>query len=218
MIINSFEISGLPILIVDNFYDDQECDKIWKELCFLNSNDNKLKGPEVTGSALTRSGGIPLKKNKGHFLEKVYFHREMSDILTYNRKLFSSNFIKEITKEHYFFEYISESNCDSTLVQYYENDDYYEFHKDSSTITCLSWFFEQPKKFSGGNLVLQNFSGNNLEIECTYNRMVIIPSIIPHQVTKTTLDENLIGKNYGRYAIAQFITSSWPPNISIMDV
>jgi Rps23 Pro-64 3,4-dihydroxylase Tpa1-like proline 4-hydroxylase len=213
MDINSFEISGLPVLIIDNFYDDEDCDKIWKELCFLNSNDDKLKGPEETGSALRKSDMMPLKKNRGRFLEKIYYHREMSDILTCNRKIFSEEFVKKITERHYFFDYISESTCDSTLVQYYENDDYYDFHKDSSTITCLSWFFDQPKKFSGGNLILQNVSGNDLEIECTYNRTVIIPSIISHQVTKTTLDENLIGKNCGRYAIAQFITSSWPPNI-----
>ena len=192
-------MSDLPIAIIDDFYTKEECDLIWQELCFLNSSQFKLVEPENTGTAKNLDGEI-LKKNKGIFLDSVYYLRNFSNILTLNRKVFSLE--PSLSKQSYFFKYLKESNQDTTLIQYYENSDYYKSHHDNCLITAISWFYQNPKLFSGGDLIFTD----DIKVECKHNRLVIFPSIINHEVQQVTLDQNFLNQNLGRYSITQFIT------------
>lgn len=191
-------VNQLPLVIIDNYYDQNSCDLIWKELLFLNSN-NKLMPPEKTGSAKDPSTKQLLKKNTALSLDNTYKIREVSNILTVNRKLFEIQV--ELENLHPFFRYLGGSNSDRTIISYYEDTDYYKPHRDKSTITALSWFFQEPKKFTDGNLVLEN-----TEIECKNNRTVIFSSMLDHEVTPLKMNQLDQGKNLGRFTITQFAT------------
>lgn len=199
-----FEHLNLPIAVIDNFYDDSTCQKIWQELCFLNNDSDKLLPPSQTGSAYDMVDGEKVfkKQNRGIFLDHIYTNRSISNILTANRKTFSSSIIDKLTNIHCFFQYLGGTNFDKTLVQYYENEDYYDYHKDQSLITTIYWTYKLPKKFVGGNFQFEN--GPN--IECINNRMIIFPSILNHSVEKTFLDAKFKNQNYGRFSISQFTT------------
>ena len=64
MQIKKIKIGDLPVLIIDNFFNNNERNLIWNELAFLS---DKMQGPENTYSAneLNDPNKPILKKNKG---------------------------------------------------------------------------------------------------------------------------------------------------------
>ena len=90
----------------------------------------------------------------------------------------------------------------SALLSYYQDGDYYESHFDKSAMTILSYFFEEPKQFSGGNIVFSDF---NLELNLENNMVVIFPSCYQHEVKKIKMEGTSFDKR-GRYCVSQFLT------------
>jgi Rps23 Pro-64 3,4-dihydroxylase Tpa1-like proline 4-hydroxylase len=69
--------------------------------------------------------------------------------------------------------------------------------------TMLIWFFKEPKKFKGGDLILNDFE---TAFECKHNRMLLFPSHYEHSVAPISLAEEYKHKGMGRYTITNFIT------------
>ena len=205
--VSSMKVSILdqnfPAIVIDNFYNKVEEDLIWNELNFL-IDGNKLLRPEDTGSAMIE-GNIPKKANSGLFLDKIYVDRNISNILTVNRKLVRQwNKIIPSTIDCWWWkaicsEFYNLIDIDTTLVSYYEQDDHYKTHVDQSILTSLTWFYKEPKGFDGGNLIL-----GSTEIEVKSNRMVIFPGLISHEVTPVKMKNNS-NKGMGRFCISQFL-------------
>lgn len=207
MIFSYHEVNNLPVMVIDKFYDKIAEEKIMQELLFLTNDERKLKDPPNSGSAWDPDDSLPggkryLKSNKAHSLDSIYMDRDVSNILVENRKLFSEEITKELMKAHPIFRYVKYANQDATLVSYYEDQDYYLPHRDDATITALTWFYQSPKSFVGGDLLLEE----SLEVECKSNRCIIFPSITLHSVNKIEIDQNKKGMNYGRFAISQFLS------------
>ncbi len=207
MIFSCHEVNQLPVAIIDKFYNKDVEEKIMQELLFLTNDERKLKDPKNSGSAWNADETAPggkkyLKKNKAHSLDTIYLDRSASNILTENRKLFSEEVVQELINFHTIFRYVKYVNTDATLVSYYENSDYYLPHRDDATMTAITWFYQKPKSFLGGNLRLEE----SLEIECIHNRCVIFPSIALHSVNEITVESEKVGLNYGRFAISQFMS------------
>ena len=215
---------NFPYIIVDNFYDKNELDLIWKELdFFLDFDGDKLDDPDVTGSA--KLDGKIIKKNKGFFLDEFYGSKayQVSNILRCSRKLYN-NWERIVGKNpNWYFKMLTASksylNHDTTLVSYYEDTDYYESHTDNSILTIVTWFYREPKGFDGGDFILNAKKAMGKEdklkkhplneyepqtIEIKNNRMVIFPSQIPHQVIPIQMkDKNK--KRMGRYCLTNFL-------------
>lgn len=195
-----FEDKSPPLVIVENFYDENELDLIWRELNFLTSQD-KLLEPEETGSA-TENGKI-LKRNKGIFLDVAYGIRKVSDILTINRKLFNMDFCDKLVKINPLFRTLKTSNYDSTLISYYENEGMYNKHTDTSTLTAVTYFFKEPKKFFGGDIIFNDY---NIQVRIKNNMLIIFPSCLFHEVTEIKMEKNNFD-GFGRYCMTQFIST-----------
>ena len=67
--------------------------------------------------------------------------------------------------------------------------------------SCLIWFFQEPKKFKGGNL---KFTQSFKTVECKNNRMVLFPSYYLHEVDKIIMKKKDMKKNLGRYCLTHF--------------
>ena len=212
---------NFPYIIVDNFYDKNELDLIWKEFdFFLDFDGDKLQDPEDTGSV--RVKGEVIKKSKGFFLEQFYGSNayQVSNILRCGRKLYN-NWERIVGKNpNWYFKMLNGSeeylNYDNTLFSYYEDTDYYESHTDTAILTIVTWFYREPKGFDGGDFVLnakkvmdKKHPLNEYEpqtIEVKNNRMVIFPSQIPHQVIPIQMkDKNK--KGMGRYCLTNFLNN-----------
>ena len=192
-----------PYIIIDNTYDEFELNLIWEELNFL-CHPHKLKGDPRTTSSALRSDGTPKKNNMCLFLDNVYTNRNTSNILGINRKLLSNEMF--FLKQHpnwFFKEFMC--NYDTTLISYYEDSNYYERHYDHCIVTMLTWLFNEPKKFNGGNVNL-HYEDNVTKIECLNNRTLIIPSMINHSVDKVEMSESAMFKKQGRICISQFLS------------
>ena len=192
---------GFPIILIDDYYSDEELTLIWEELLFLGKKDILYSGSDPRAKGAETTSGISLKSNYSVFLDHLFcYDRNFSNILKINRKLFNQWDDIITQNSHWFYKNLF-CSADATLFSYYENQIYYDLHKDSATVTSLSWFFKEPKKFEGGNL----FFENGKKIEVKNNRMVIFPSIIPHGVSSGTMNKEDLNKQFGRFCITQFL-------------
>ena len=193
-----YEVRGLPVAVIDDYYNDQELEDIWSEINFLNRN-NKLSSPKDIGAAIDEKDEY-LKSGTGLFLHEVYIEaEEHSEITRKSKKLFSVPVVNALMEKHFFFDYIRKCEKDDIFINYYENKDFYKKHFDEATITTLTWLYKEPKGYEGGDMILDG----NLHIPCLNNRIMIFPSIIPHEVTEIKMITDQSG--YGRYSIVHFI-------------
>ena len=189
-----------PYMVIDNYYNEIELKLIWEELDFL-SYPHKLKRATLDSGGATHKVTKELLKHNFHrYIDGIYTEREMSNILTVNRKLFNNDY--EIFRQHphWFFQNIG-FNRDYTQVGYYEDNDHYGEHRDNAFVSALTWLYKEPKKFTGGDLFL---SSDKIKIDCVNNRTLIFPSMIPHSVNEIHMNEKNPSRGDGRYVITQF--------------
>ena len=183
-----------PYTIMDGCYNEEELDIILKE--FENIYDKKMMLPPW-GTAAAMVKGNFLKRNIGAFVHPnapSEFPKLLCDI---------SN--PRLIQEHPHWFYNKCKICaGNMLISYYDDGDYYKSHYDSATISTLTWFYKQPKRFSGGEL---RFKDYDLIIEAKHNRTLIFPSLHYHEVLPVKMEKGYENKGYGRYVISQFLNN-----------
>ena len=145
-------VEPFPLMVVQNFYNQSELELIWKELDFYTS-PNKLFDAKEYGGVVDRTNAKAIcldELYKGQENKKNF--RNISNILTVNRKLFNSGVLDKFSQLHECCTLATESNHDVTKVRYYHNNEYYDPHTDKSVMfLAFSYFFKEPKKFTGGD-------------------------------------------------------------------
>ena len=185
-----------PHLIVENYYNEEELKLIWEELNFFTKPGKLLEAKDY--------GGIPDRTNSlAVQLDAVFEnHRQMSNILTVNRKLFSSGILHEFGKIHDCCSIAKDCNHDTTKLRYYHHDDYYEPHIDRCMqFLGFSYFYKEPKKFTGGELLFPKY---DYELTCANNSIIIMPGWVEHAVSKVSIEDFDYFDGWGRYAITSF--------------
>jgi hypothetical protein len=183
-------------IIIDDMYTEDELKLIWKEIDFLTP---KFLSESSTGSAKNKKGSI-LKKGKGIFLDSFYNNRTESDILKFNRKLFADEIVTSAIEVHPLYRFMLTCDNDSTLLNHYKNNDYYEQHTDGSIISALTFFKKDDNSFDGGDLVFADF--NYYTVESKNNKTIIFPGCYPHGVEKIKMKDN----ETGRFSMVQFLS------------
>jgi len=88
------------------------------------------------------------------------------------------------------------------LVSYYEDNDYYKPHHDTFSFTCLIWMVREPRKFTGGDFILNE---PDIEIKLKNNRMVLFPCSYLHEVTPINFTEKVPEEmGWGRFTLTHF--------------
>ena len=193
-----------PYILIDDFYDQSELDRIWEELDYLCNPKRMGRSSIERGAAtnLLNDGTRELIKNAWDmFLDNFFTSRDSSNILEVNRKLVNQEIYKN--HPHWLFNHLDALNEDTTQILYYENNDEYKPHRDLARLTGITWFYREPKKFTGGNLRFPKF---DVEIECKHNRVIVFPGSIYHGVDKVSMEEKDMGKKLGRFAMSQFLS------------
>jgi len=190
-----------PYVLIDDFYDQSELDGIWQELDYL-CHPKRMGRSSIERGAATMDGQS-LKNAWEVFLDTFFTSRDSSNILEINRKLFDQEMFKN--HPHWLFNHVGALNEDNTQILYYENNDEYKPHRDLARLTSITWFYREPKKFTGGNL---RFPGFDMEIECKHNRVIVFPSSIHHGVDKVGMEEKDMDKKLGRFTMTQFLYDS----------
>lgn len=191
-----------PHIVVQNFYTPEELELIWEELKFLNK-------PGKLGGAEDFHGGKDVHQQRyitNHHalnLDNVYLHnRHISNILTVSQKVFDPGFLNLMATEFPECARIKVANYSFTKVRYYKNNEHYEPHVDLTfDFLAFSYFNEEPKKFTGGELY---FPEHDYEFECENNSLILMPSYIRHGVKEVGISKSDEDSGYGRYAITHF--------------
>jgi len=187
-----------PVVVIRNWYFQEELDKIWKELDEISS-PYTMQEPSSTGSAVVDNVG--LKKGHGIFLDDFYLNnRESSTILNLRKKIFNDNFFDLLTSVDRSFYHFVNSTSDRTLVNYYEQNHFYKKHYDKSIFTCVVPLWREPKKFDGGDFLISDRSFN-----LKSNDLIIFPGYLLHEVTPIIMHQNFTEWKSGRFSITSFI-------------
>ena len=198
-IANPIQVDNNVAVVIDEWYDKEEYAATLEECKFLI---NYGRDPSESGSATDANGGF-LKNNKAVFVREFFFNYNDSVIFKAREKLYS--IIDFLISTDPIYNYLRDTDCESLLVSYYEDSSYYKPHSDKAVFTTLTWLYDEPKAFSGGNLILRDQNDNVVqEIECISNRAVIFPSFISHEVTNVIMDKEDMGKKKGRFTVTQF--------------
>ena len=182
--------NNFSIAIVDNFYSEAELKEIKDELKLLSAVA-ELK--VLVNKPAKDEEDSPKQKSNSFFLDILYNNkRDLSKILTLNRKLFSSKLQAKLIEKNLFYNHIFNVTFDTTLLNFYGPTDYYKPHKDDSCFTALTFF--NLEEFSGGDLVFPEY---NIKVAAIENRVVIFPGFVLHG------SEEVI--NGVRVSMAQFL-------------
>jgi len=186
-----------PHLIIENFYNKEELELVWEEFKFL-TKPNKLLEAKDYGGVVTHTNSHAL------ILDEVYSkgYRKLSNILTVNRKLFTSDILDLFAEIEDCCSIAKDCNYDVTKVRYYHDGEYYKPHTDRAFhFLAFSYFNKEPKKFSGGELYFPKYK---YKYSCENNSMIIFPGWVEHGVSEVKIKDSDYYDGYGRYSITNF--------------
>jgi len=194
-----------PFLIVDNWFSEKELSNIWKEIDFLSSREN-LERAETNKDVATFDDGTPKAKAFRVFYEELYNDegKNHSHLPITIKKIRIPEFKKLLVATMPHARGFYGTKRSTTLLTYYEDNDYYAPHFDNAMMTILIWLNKEPKKYEGGDLILTE---SGAKIKNKNNRMIIFPSYYLHEVQKVTMIEEPEEIGYGRYTITHFFHS-----------
>lgn len=198
----------IPHIIIDNIFDDEQYQRVWKELQYLAPN---MVGPDGTHAAKDpkelENGNTEFtfrKRGVGIFLEAFfknpYQHSEIAK--TYSSIFNDPKVFEEIYEQSPFFLMFKNVNNTSLLVQKYNNSDEYASHKDEGVFTMVTLLYKEPKAYSGGDFCFTEF-GKTYTVPLSNNQSVIFCSAIEHKVTQVISESNEIEDS--RFTIAAFM-------------
>jgi hypothetical protein len=182
-------------LFIKNVCSEDELRLCKNELEILSYG---LETPEKTGSGKHENGKLK-KENKGIFFGCVYVPK-FGDYSPCTKVI--EKVIKVVRAGNYtphsIFNYIAQNIVSyQILFSAYSNNDYYEAHRDATTLTFLFWL--KNKNFTGGDLKFTDF---NEEVLFEDNSVIIFPSHYQHEVSKVDTSED----GYVRYVVSAFLT------------
>jgi len=193
-----------PHAIIRNFYNKEELSLIWRELDFYTSPSKLVDAMSLLG-AMDPKTLLPLPKHYGIDLDRVHASkREISDILTLNRKIFDPSITNTLLQLSPLIWDLKQINADFTKIKYYEDGEYYKSHTDRARFTFLTYLYKEPKSFIGGDLYFKEF---NYTIPIQNNTVVFFKGCIEHESTDIKMTDHINEKfsGYGKYTITQFL-------------
>jgi hypothetical protein len=192
MLIQAKQVKNFSYIVIDNMYEEDELAEIKKEIVSLLEH---VKTPEETGAAVYES--TVLKKSSGLFVDDLYLaRREQSALLTFNRKLFCDEIVREAVKLNLFYKILNKCDYDRTILNFYQTGDEYKPHVDSCPITAITFF--ALGDIHGGDLT---FPESNETVCFKENRTVIFSGCALHATTPVVTEPD----GY-RVSMAQFLT------------
>ena len=192
-----------PFLLIDNYYTPEEEKMVWQELEYYASWPKDLTLRSETSKNVSKDYH---GKSKGYswrfYIDRMFRRKEgyCSHIfnLQYKQKL--TSFQNAICKIEPYSSSFIDTNADSTMLSYYEDSDSYDTHHDTAAWTQLTWFVKEPRRFDGGDFVLEQ---PKIKIKLKHNRSVLFPSMYDHRVIPLKSHDNM-ERGYGRWSITHF--------------
>jgi hypothetical protein len=200
---------GIDAVVIDNFYTEEQLKEIMLELKWLTKPSVMLDESKLVAA---EENGVFLASKSGIFLEEIFNNWKHSALISYGMKQTGQEeFRNKLLEFNTMFKSLFDCNTRCHLVSYYENSQYYKPHKDAFFFTILNYFFNEPKQFEGGELVVYSCnSDKEATIEPKHNRTVVILSSTLHEAKQITSNINQKLSGHGRYCNAIFLSTTDP--------
>lgn len=202
----NYDYADYSIMIVEELFSEQEIKIILDECNYINENIG-FSTPQETNTAYYEDGFTPKRKSSSVFLDELVSTkgRYMSSILKIlDSKISDSDILDKYIDINPANTIIRNTNFHFTLLNYYEENDHYDFHRDSNVFTILHIIYEEPKSFQGGDIVFR-VNGKELFIQSKNNLSIIFPSPYEHKVTSIHMQQENSNRMMGRFSFAQFL-------------
>jgi hypothetical protein len=203
---------GIDAVVIDNFYTEEQLKEIMIELKWLTKN-SIMQAEDKLSSAMDPIDRQFITSKKGIFLEDVFKNDKHSALIKFSIDNFTKDNVKnKLLEFNPLYKIFYNVDARTNLLSYYENSDFYRPHTDSTVFTILNYFFNEPKKFTGGDLKLYGFNNKKeADIELRNNRVVIITGNTFHEVMPIKSELNNSFSGDGRYCNAIFLNMRGDP-------
>jgi len=192
-----FLIEPFPHVLLEDYFTKGEWEACIRELRKL---DPHLLPPEFSGTARHKETGRPLKFNSGLFLTEAMPN---SEIVQFARNHMYQELVSQVDCSWWESQW-RQNNSQSWMLSRYIDGQYYNAHVDLSQFTLLIWLYQEPKPFTGGDLIFPDY--NNYTIPCNNNTGIIFYGPLRHEVPPI--------KGSGRYTLTCFTSCQNPALVS----
>ncbi len=176
-------------VVIKDFLTQNEQDLLWTEI-----KENKLKFK----SGKYKKDGVDsvhenIKKNMGFDVSLKYKNIDDSSIRSmFHYKIFQNKSIIQTlnSAKSPVYQILKFTKYDRTKISAYGNGDFYDWHRDGNDngiLTVLYMLCKEPRKFSGGDLMLK-WTDNEKTIPFENNTLLIFPRNTLHTVTNIKMD------------------------------
>jgi hypothetical protein len=196
---------GIDAVVIDNFYSEEQLNEIMIELKFLTKPSIMVDDKHKLGTAID-SDGDSLTRKSGVWVDQVFRNWRNSSLISYPMQNLANKEVSDkLIEFNSLFRILHHCNTRAHLLSYYENSEYYKTHRDIAVFTVLSYFYNEPKKFKGGDVTLHSStSDKKATVETRNNRIIIIPSCTLHEVSTIEMSSNKLSGD-GRYCCSIFL-------------
>ena len=181
----TYKEEPFPHVLLEDFFTKDEYNAVMDEKRRL---DGVLQPPGATGSAVHNETGRPLKFNDGLFMNAM----PNSEIVAHAERHIFHEVVDQVPCE-WWNSLWRQCNLRSWMLSRYRDGQYYNAHVDMSLFTLLVWFYQEPKPFTGGDLVFPDY---DVTIPCKNNTGIIFFGPTRHEVPPV--------KGTGRYTLTMF--------------
>ena len=203
----NFIADGIDAVIIDNFYSESQLKEIYTQLSSMTNSSIMYADKDKLEAAVDLEGNFVTTKYG------VWFNDPALPLIKYSVENFSKKSIQhKLIEFNSMYRMLFYMNRRSHLLSYYENAGYYSKHVDASVFTILNYFHQEPKNFTGGDIVLHSHDmSKKAMIETKNNRVVIIPSCTLHEVTPIQMTSKRLDGS-GRYCCSIFTAIEYLKN------
>jgi hypothetical protein len=143
--------------------------------------------------------------SNGVWLTDVYKDLEMS--ATHNavmQNFFTQQVAETLTQVNSLYGIFGAVNNHATQIRYFGHGQILPLHMDEAAITIMTFVFNEPRNFDGGNITLQIGTDIAYEQDIENNLTVIFPSFYNAGLSEIKVDEkNVFGS--GLYVISSYL-------------
>ena len=176
----SLDTAGLRVLIVDDFYDQDE-------IIAVRDEARKLavfaQAPESAGAASGLKRGRVLVLDR--FFEDIVRNRKSSNILAAVNKLRSRAVLDAAIALDASYRHLEAHDSRFSILNYYGDGDYYKAHRDNCVLTAIVMFSLGTVR--GGDLLFEQY-GKTVPFQ--ENRCVLFHGAVLHAAAPVFADTN----------------------------
>lgn len=178
----SVNTDGVPFVVIDNVFSDNQLKLIWREIEFFTS-ELKMSFPAYKGSDHENSG-IVERSDQGIFLNNAFPNHQYSDLLFASRFLFDID-VRDELRKYPVFRGFDALNYDLQFLSYFQDKNFAKVEYNRCSYTIYTWLYKEPETFDGGELeFLQVVDGKTHSVKRKNNRAVIFLGPTPHEITE----------------------------------